>query len=248
MTNSIQSIPLDKLVAHPDNPNRMSEAVFRKLVRNIERSGRYEPLIVRPYPNKSKTAATAKTGVQKDDDAMDSRLRGNDIKRTGDCFQIINGEHRCRALAKLGYKQADCIIWDVDDEQTDILLATLNRLCGSDESGKKPAILKRLVGKTKTSELAKLLPHTAKRIERFTSLKMPTVPAEMKGERFAEPMVFFVNDSQQGVIENALSLVQKLRSEKTKASRRAAALSQIAEYFLSGCVRAERPDESARGG
>jgi hypothetical protein len=48
MANVIRSIGLDKLVAHPDNPNKMSKANLAKLVRNIERTSRYEPLIVRP--------------------------------------------------------------------------------------------------------------------------------------------------------------------------------------------------------
>ena len=100
MTNSTQSIALDKLAAHPDNPNQQSKVNFAKLVRNIERTGRYEPLIVRPCPDKAER------------------------------FQIINGYHRCHALAKLGYKTADCIVWDIDNEETDILLTTLNRLGG----------------------------------------------------------------------------------------------------------------------
>jgi len=73
----------------------MSKANLAKLVRNIEQTGQYEPIIVRPHP-----------------------------QRKG-CFQIINGYHRCHALTKLGYKTADCIVWDIDDKQTDILLATL---------------------------------------------------------------------------------------------------------------------------
>ncbi len=203
MTNSVQSIALDKLVAHPDNPNQQSRVNFGKLVRNIERTGRYEPLIVRPCPT--------------------SRGR----------FQIINGYHRCHALAKLGYKTADCIVWDIDDEQTDILLATLNRLGGSDELGKKLNLLKRLNKRMESAELAKLLPQTAKQIERLTNLKMPTAPAKINAKCFAIPMVFFVNDAQQEVIENALSLAKESRSEETKAARRAAALAQIAGDFLS---------------
>ena len=38
MTNKLQSIPIDKLTEHPDNPNRMSSAQLRKLTRNIEYS------------------------------------------------------------------------------------------------------------------------------------------------------------------------------------------------------------------
>jgi ParB/RepB/Spo0J family partition protein len=207
MTNSVQSIALDKLVAHPDNPNRQSKVNFGKLVRNIEQTGRYEPIVVRPHPQRK------------------------------NYFQIINGEHRCRALAKLGYKTADCIVWDIDDEQTDILLATLNRLGGTDELNKKLELLKRLNKKMESGELAKLLPQTAKQIERLTNLKMPSMPAEAKS--FSNPMVFFVNDAQQETIENALSLAQESRSEiakvacdKTKAAKRAAALADIAGEFL----------------
>jgi len=112
--NFVKSIAIAQLTAHPANANRMSKANFAKLVRNIERTGRYEPLIVRPQPKKK------------------------------GFFQIINGHHRCRALKKLGIKQADAIVWDIDDSQTDIFLATLNRLCGTDETAKKAALIKRL--------------------------------------------------------------------------------------------------------
>ena len=45
--NRVSSIPIDKLTAHPGNPNRMSKRNFVRLVRNIERTGRYELLVVR---------------------------------------------------------------------------------------------------------------------------------------------------------------------------------------------------------
>ena len=203
MTNSIQSISLDKLVPHPDNPNRQSRANFAKLVRNIERTGRYEPLVVRPGPDEA----------------------GG--------FQIINGYHRLMALVKLGYKAADAIVWDIDDEQTDILLATLNRLGGSDELAKKLKLLKRLNKKLATGELAKLLPQAKKQIERLTNLKMPRKPAKMPTKLFANPMVFFLTDEQQEIIERALSLAKDSRDEKTKIVKNAAALTHIAQYFVN---------------
>jgi ParB/RepB/Spo0J family partition protein len=204
MANRVQAIEIEKLIAHPDNPNRMSEATFRKLVRNIERTGRYEPIVVRPHP-----------------------------EREG-YFQIINGHHRSRALAKLGYKAADCVVWDIDDEQADILLATLNRLGGTDELGKKLELLKRLNKRMESKELARLVPQTAKQIERLTNLKIPNRPAEAKG--FSNPMLFFVNDAQQGMIEKALSLAERTQNEKTRAVRRAAALSQIAGEYLGKMI------------
>jgi len=203
MANSIQSIALDKLEFHPDNPNKQSKVNFAKLVRNIERTGRYEPLIVRPCPGKA------------------------------GYYQIINGHHRFSALAKLGYETADAIVWDVDDEQTDILLATLNRLCGSDELGKKLKLLKRLNKKMATGELAKLIPQTARQIERLTNLKRPNAPAKINAKCFANPLVFFVSDAQQQQIEKALSLVEGPKVKMTKAAKRAAALAHIAQYFFN---------------
>ncbi|MHC4693254.1 MAG: ParB/RepB/Spo0J family partition protein [Planctomycetota bacterium] len=203
MTNSIQSIALNKLEFHPDNPNKQSKVNFAKLVRNIERTGRYEPLIVRPC-----------------------------LKKAGR-FQIINGHHRCQALTRLGYDTADCIVWDINDEETDILLTTLNRLGGSDRLDKKLKLLKRLNKRLGYHELAKLLPQTVKQIERLTKLKKPIAPAKINANSFANPLVFFVNDTQQQQIEKALSLVEEPKAKMTNAARRAAALALIAQTFLN---------------
>jgi ParB/RepB/Spo0J family partition protein len=205
--SKIKQIALSKLLAHPDNPNVMSDATFRKLVRNIERTGLYEPIVVRPHPDEK------------------------------DSFEIINGHHRVKALERLGRKEADCVVWDVDDEQTAVLLTTLNRLAGSDTLAKKIELLKKLTQRMGTAQLAKLLPQTAKQIERLTNLKLSIVPLKAQAEQFAIPLVFFVTKQQQGVIENAIDIVlsgQRTadRTQTTKAQRRAAAITEIASKFL----------------
>lgn len=222
MTNEIKSIAIDRFVPHPDNPNRMSKANFAKLVRNIERTGRYEPLIVRPYPPRCTSGGVV------------------------DCFQIINGHHRCKALAQLGYKTADAIVWDIDDEQTDILLATLNRLGGSDVLDKKLALLRRLNERWNTRELAKLLPQTKKQIERLTSMldtrQCKSVYKVSDSQCLANPMVFFVNDKQQQIIEKALSIARQTKKEKAKAAKNAAALTVIAQSYIARDRRRAGPD------
>lgn len=202
MTNAIKSIALDKLVPHPDNPNQQSKVNFAKLIRNIERTGRYEPLVVRPCPNKP--------GL----------------------YQIINGHHRCRALTRLGHKAADCIIWDIDDRQTDVLLATLNHLGGTDRLDKKLKLLKRLKKKLDPGELARLIPQTKKQIEQLTNLKLPSAPAKIDPASFANPVIFFLNDKQQQIVTEALALVEDDQNEKTVAGRRASALAEIAGWFV----------------
>lgn len=213
MENKIQSIALGKLVAHRDNPNRMSSSTFAKLVRNIKLSGRYEPLIVRPYR-----------------------------KRKGR-FQIINGHHRLKAIRELGHKKADVIVWDVDDEQTDILLVTLNRLNGSDDLAKRIALLKRLTEKTAARQLARLLPQTPGQIKKLIELKMPKAPARTGARTFANPLVFFVSGKQKEVIETALSQAGQGKAA-TKAARNAAALTVIAQHFIetTNCGGQRRED------
>ena len=208
MTNEIQSIAIDKFVPHPGNPNRMSKANFAKLLRNIERTGRYEPLVVRPCP-------------------------ADQVEGRPGYFQIINGHHRWQALSELGYKAADAVVWDVDDAQVNILLATLNRLGGADILEKKSALLKKLGEQMPIKDLAKLLPQTAKQIERLTNLKMPAVPADAKV--FALPMVFFLTAEQLPIVEDALFLAAlnsgQSRDRKAAATK-AAALTEIARVFL----------------
>ncbi|MGD0551853.1 MAG: ParB N-terminal domain-containing protein [Sedimentisphaerales bacterium] len=204
MSEPIKSIALSKLTAHPDNPNVMSDATFRKLIRNIERTGLYEPIVVRPHPKEK------------------------------DHFEIINGHHRVKALEQLGRKEADCVVWDVDDEQTAILLTTLNRLAGSDTPAKKIELLKKLTERMGTAQLARLLPQTAKQIERLTNLKLTVTSLKAQVEQFAIPLVFFVTKQQQEIVENALSSIENRISsnEMTKAQRRAAGITKIASQFM----------------
>jgi hypothetical protein len=202
MSTKIRHIPLDRLVPHPGNPNRMSRTNFRKLLGHIERTGRYEPLVVRPCPG-----------------------------RAG-FFQIINGHHRCEALRVLGHKTADVVVWDVDDEQTDILLGTLNRLNGRDTLDRKLALLRRLNERIPTRKLARLLPQTFGQLERLVGAQAVPRVKQPRADAFAIPLVFFVDARQQRTIEEALSAMMASSGAATRAGRRAAALMQIARCFL----------------
>jgi ParB-like chromosome segregation protein Spo0J len=202
MKNQISLIPIDKLVAHPGSPNLMSKGNFAKLVRNIEQTGRYEPLVVRPCP------------------------------QGGDSFQIINGHHRCRVLAELGYEAVETVVWDLDDHEVDILLATVNRLGGRDVLDKKLTVLRRLDRQMRSREMARLLPLSRTQIERLTRISThgpsPIKPVSVE---FAAPLVFFVSSEQKKMIEGALSLARERSGGKTKAEKNAAALANIAESF-----------------
>jgi ParB family chromosome partitioning protein len=201
MNETIRRIPLDKLEPHPDNANRMSRANLAKLVRNIERTGHYEPLVVRPHPSQPTR------------------------------FQIINGHHRFEALKRLGRDAAETLVWRVDDEQTDLLLATLNRLGGRDVLEKKLTVLRRLCRKKPLHDLAKLVGQTQGQLQRLMSQKLHTRKVRSRQPLYAVPMVFYVSPNQQHLIEQALAPAVASSSEPTRAAKRAAALSDLAEHF-----------------
>lgn len=203
MDNTVRKISLDNLIAHPDNSNKMSQAALNKLVRNIRRSGRYEPLVVRPHPH-----------------------------RDG-FYQIINGHHRAKALAKLDYEHADALVWQVDDEQTDILLCTLNRLSGSDILKKKVELLRRLKSKMPEKPLCALLPQSRMQLEKLTNLKPPAKAAPQPGQQ-GEPVVFFLKPPQKETLEQAMSAAEEMLEQKPKSRAliRGLCLTSMAGSFL----------------
>jgi hypothetical protein len=216
MSTKIRRIPLEKLLSHPDSANWMSRGNFAKLVRNIERTGCYEPLAVRPYPDKA------------------------------GFFQIINGRHRRDALKELGCETADAVVWNVNDAQTAVLLSTLNRLSGRDSLDKKLALLRRLRRHMSIPEIAKLLPQTRGQLGRLMSRKpLPRVALRGQNPS-PIPMVFFVDEAQQRAIEEALLLAAEPAppndspavpepngtNRSTRASRRAEALTCLAHLFI----------------
>lgn len=241
MKNQIQLVPIGRLVANPGSPNRMSKSKFNKLVRNIERTGLYEPLIVRPSPSRTKHRDEAAT-LSERGRACPERNRRD--ARDMEAYEIINGHQRWRALRKLSFERVDVVVWDVDDRQADIFLATLNRLGGSDVLEKKLTMLERLSEKLEAAGLAKLLPQSARQIERLASLARSDrgrACSERNRRNSSDTeaatqtstpqcVVFFLNDEQKEVIEKAMSLA--CDPGKTKAARNAATLTRIAEMFI----------------
>jgi ParB-like chromosome segregation protein Spo0J len=198
----VEVVGVERLVGHSGSVNEMGRTAFLKLVRNIGGTGLYAPLIVRPHP-----------------------------EREGD-YEIIDGHQRLRALQELGYEEADVIVWEANDEETDILLGTLNRLRGRDNVGKRAELLRRLKERRSVEELGRVLPERAGQIERLLSARRPVRLAET--EKVASPVVFFVEPEQKKLIERAIAGAEKGRGEKTKAARRAGVLAEMAVSLMTG--------------
>ncbi len=198
----LETILLDRLIAHPGNPNRMSAGAFGKLKSHIERTGRYEPLVVRPHSGQE------------------------------GCFEIINGHHRAGALRQLGRDRADCVVWDVDNDEALVLLATLNRLGGRDDVHRKSELIQQLAGRYDTKRLASMLPDTSRTIERLKDLqkRQPYKPTD---EVLLHSLVFFLTGDQKRTVEEAIAKATDDESAGTRSQKCNRAIVKIAKAFLA---------------
>ncbi len=202
MTNEtkIIRIPFEQLLAHPENPNKMSKANFEKLKLHIKQTGNYEPLIVRKHPE----------------------LENH--------FQILNGHHRCEAIKQIGGTSADCVEWNVNNDEARVLLTTLNRLGGKDNLTMKIEIIKKLSEKYSSKELSKLLPDTKQVLEKLKNIARPLPNFTADAKAFLQTLVFFLNDEQMQIAQKAVSKASK---NSSKAEKKAAAITKIASEWLN---------------
>ncbi len=204
----IQEIPIELLLEHPENSNFMNAETAQKLRRHIEWTGRYEPLTVRPHPSEEGK------------------------------FQVINGHNRLRVLRALNYQTANCVVWNLDDDQTRLYLATLNRLSGSDIPERRAALIDNLLQAFDIDELTALLPDDRKQIEeleRLSRLELDDLTKQaIPEERFEVPVIlsFMLEESEAKEVNLALDLI--LNTEKEKLSR-SQALAHLARFYLGRC-------------
>jgi ParB-like chromosome segregation protein Spo0J len=203
-------VRLDDLVPHPMNANVMTDELREKLRAHIGRTGRYPYLVVRSHPTEPGR------------------------------FEVLDGHHRLAILRELGHTEARCDVWDVDDRETKVLLATLNRLEGQDVPVRRAELLHALLGEMSLDDLAGLVPETAGEIRDLHSLlEFPVdglaalLDEEVKAQEELVPrvMTFVVSTEQEQVIEEAVEAASDGTPGK---DRKARGLVNLAEHFLGG--------------
>jgi ParB-like chromosome segregation protein Spo0J len=200
---NIETIPMTHLHAHPQNANVMQDTLLKKLKIHIQRHGQYEPLVVRPHP-----------------------------QQTGH-YQLLNGHHRKQILEELGHQNAHCVVWNVDDNEALILLATLNRLNGQDNPVKRSALLDELTRRYERRDIAAQLPETAAQLQKLLAIAAP--PHSVQPEPFnsaPQAMTFFVTAPQKKQIDLALRQMRQCVEPQDHAATRGDILTKIASFYL----------------
>ena len=208
-------IPIDHIAPHPQNANAMSTGALAKLERHIRMSGRYEPLVVRPIGGSSRRPE----------------------------YQVLNGHHRLQVLRRLGHKTARCEVWEVDDREALMLLATLNRLEGRDDPGRRAALLAALADGAAGDplrQLGRLLPENRAALEKALRLAREPLPKPATPEAGPPPftpMTFFLTRDETATVGRALRRAASSRvatsGDKPAGRVRAASLAAVAEAYLA---------------
>lgn len=213
----IQEINIDQLIPHPGNCNHMNAEKLEKLKKHIGFSGRYEPLTVRPHPTEAGK------------------------------FQIINGHNRFLVLKSLGCESVLCGVWNVNDIQVGIYLATLNRLCGSDVPERRALLIEDMLGDFSVDELESLLPDGRELIQELQRLSASTQDAISRMEtptvedvKLPCILSFMLDESDASEINSAIDLV--LTGSEQHITR-GKALVEIAKFYARAHGMAQRAPE-----
>jgi ParB-like chromosome segregation protein Spo0J len=181
-------------------------------------------------------------------DDLKDKLRAH-IKRTGNYphvivrpqggkYQVLDGHHRLQILEDLGHHEARCDVWDVDDREAKLLLATLNRLEGQDQPIRRAQLIHELLGEMSLGDLGGLLPETEKMIEELHALlEFPAEEIAAQLEAQAEDqervlprvMSFVVTPEQEDLIDRA---VEAASDGTPGRDRKARGLTNLAKAFL----------------
>lgn len=129
------------------------------------------------------------------------------VRRHAGVYQILDGHHRVKALQQLGHTEVRCEVWDVDDDEALLLLATLNRLQGGDDPKKRGALVSALREGRGLPALAKLLPEDAARLRALSALHDAPPPRPVAPSALADAPVavtFFVTPAQRRSLDRRL--------------------------------------------
>jgi ParB/RepB/Spo0J family partition protein len=179
-----KNIPLHHLHPDPRNANVCDTETMDTIARLIQRTGLCPHPIVRPHPTESGQ------------------------------YMIVDGHHRWQILQKLGWTSVDCQVWEMDEQEAALALATLNRVQGTDDLYRRAQLVEELTHIFSVEELATLLPESEREIQDLLALLHLDLEAaealcrrEMEEEEalLPVPLGFMVSKAGALVIEQALA-------------------------------------------
>jgi len=161
------------------------------------------------------------------------------VRKRGDGYEVVDGEHRWRICRDLGWQEIPCIIQDFSDTEAKIKTLQLNYMRGSVVPVKLAFLIHDLSKEISLEDLAKRLPYEEPQmLDNLELLKLPEdfgkeieAQARKEAEELPSVISFVVYKEQLEVIEKAIKIATESLPEGAKNSK-ALALERICAYFI----------------
>jgi hypothetical protein len=142
----VRTVSVNALVPNEWNPNKMSEREYEAEIQSIKAFGFVDPITVRPHPS------------------IDGK------------FEIVDGEHRCRAAREAGLENVPVTVLDIDEPTAKRLTIILNETRGMADRVDLGVLLADLEQTIGFDELVVGLPFTNENITNLIELGSVEIP------------------------------------------------------------------------
>jgi ParB-like chromosome segregation protein Spo0J len=205
------NVSLSKLIPHPHACSHQTGSLKEKLKAHIQATKLYPPIVVR------------------------SLSKSKEFYCTNGKLQIIDGHLRYEILKELGLTSINVVNFGpLSDEQTMVLLLTLNQLRAHDNPQKRAKLIHACTQRRNLplEQLEKLLPDTKRSLERLYRLatQTPRIHSAPKKQAELRPLALYLDPDQHRLVQSAVSAAKK----QFKLKNLADALETIARDFLRG--------------
>lgn len=161
------------------------------------------------------------------------------VRKSGDAYEIVDGEHRWRICRELDLQEIPCIVQDYDDNEAKIKTLQLNYLRGDVVPFKLAALIHGLNKEISLEDLAQRLPYEEPQLlDNLELLKLPegfgeALEEQAKKDAHEMPQVisFVLHKEQAAVLEEAIKIALMTIPQEAKNAK-AAALTAVCTYFI----------------
>lgn len=133
------------------------------------------------------------------------------VRPLAGCYQILDGEHRWRAMKELGYKEipVECSVVEITDDETKFWTIYFNNMKGKDDIQKRSLLLTQM-----SNGQTQLLPMSEEEIENEKKLTNWNFDAFVNKEKLEEKVItrtFMVglNEEQHSMVTELMKQVKE---------------------------------------
>lgn len=123
-------IPHSMISPNTYNPNRQSEFEFELLIKSMSEDGFTQPIVTRPLFTDEMACNALGLPVGTNHKEIDWMTAATKLNSG---FMVVDGEHRWKAAAKLGYPEVPCVVTYMTDAQMRIATLRHNRARGTED-------------------------------------------------------------------------------------------------------------------